>query len=148
MNVVNGVLCWKDSPLARLDVVTPADLVETRWVIYKRDVLMYQRLATYFLQFQLPAPRVVMEVDTLAATMRMVRGSHLLTATPTTLGDVAAEFDLVLLPLEKPIWSFPSGAWMRRSTQGYPILKRSLEILRALVPQSPGHSSKLSHHPD
>ena len=31
-----------------------------------------------------------------------------------------------------PLWSFPSGAWMRRSTVEYPILRRALEILREL----------------
>ena len=37
---------------------------------------------------------------------------------------------LVVLPLEVPLWHFPSGAWMRQSTREYPIMRRALQILR------------------
>lgn len=144
MDVVNGVLCCKTHPLAQLSIVPAEALQEYRWVIYKRDTLMHRRLANYFMQFQLPPPRVMMEIDTMASTMRMVSETSYLTATPTSLGTAAAEFGLVQLPLTTPIWAFPSGLWMRRSTSNYPILQRSVEILRELVRDNPNHSPMLS----
>lgn len=144
MDVVNGVLCCKSHPLARLTTVPPTALREYRWILYQRDLLMHRRLANYFMQFQMPPPRVMMEIDTLASTMRLVSGSAFLTAAPTSLGNAAAEFGLVQLPLQTPIWAFPSGVWMRKSTADYPILRRSLAILKELVRDNPGHSSLLS----
>lgn len=148
MDVVNGVLCCRSHPLARLLTVPPNALRDYSWIIYKRDTLMHRRLASYFMQFQMPPPRVVMEIDTLASTMRLVSGSDYLTATPTSLGTAAAEFGLVQLPLQTPIWAFPSGVWMRKSTASYPILQRSLAILRELVRENPTHSSLLSQPVD
>jgi DNA-binding transcriptional LysR family regulator len=148
MNVVTGVFCCRRNPLAQLASVTPHALLDTRWVIYKRDADMHRRLASYFLQFQMPAPRVVMEIDALASTMTVLAGSDLVTAAPVTISPLAEEYGLVQLPLEVPIWSFPSGAWMRRSAAEYPILKRSLTLVRQLVAGAEGHSGELLLQPD
>lgn len=143
LDVVNAAMCWRGNPLARLERVSPSALRGQQWVIYKRDACMLQRLTAYCLQFQLPAPRIVMEVDALASTMLVVASTAYLTVVPTTLLPMADEAGLVPLPLEAPIWSFPSGAWMRRSTCAYPILQRALAILRELAAEAT-HSIRLS----
>jgi DNA-binding transcriptional LysR family regulator len=145
LEVVTTAICCRSNPLARLDRVPPEALRDHLWVIYKRDTLMRERLTEYFLRFQMPSPQVVMEVDALAATMIVVAGTPYLTAAPTTLAPMAERADLAVLPLEVPLWSFPSGAWTRRSTREYPILRRALEILREL---GRDHSAGLSRSPD
>jgi hypothetical protein len=85
-----------------------------------------------------------MEIDSMASTMRMVSGTSYLTATPTSLATAAAEFGLLHLSLQTPSWAFLSGLWMRRSTSNYPILRRSVAILRELVRDNPNHSPLLS----
>lgn len=147
LDVVTGVMCCRRDPLATLDRVPPEALRDRRWVIYKRDLSVRQRLVNYCLRFQLPPPQVLMEVDALASSLMIVSGTPYLTAGPTTIAPLAEEAGLVVLPLEMPLWTFPSGAWTRRSTREYPILRRALEILRRLV-ASPDHSPGLSPEPE
>ena len=145
LDVVSAAICCLGDPLARLDRVPPEALRDRRWVIYGRDTLMRERLTEYFLRFQMPLPRMVIEVDALASTLLAVSGTPYLTAAPTTIGAMAAASGLKVLPMEYPLWSFPSGAWMRRSTVEYPILRRALAILRELCAgYSPGLSAERS----
>ncbi|MBO0904842.1 LysR family transcriptional regulator [Jiella sonneratiae] len=144
LQVMTGAMCCSTNPLARMATVPPQALEGGRWVIYKRDALMWQRLAGFCLQHRLSEPQVVMEIDALASSMMVVKGTNFLTAAPTTLRPMAEQAGLVVLPLEQPIWTFPSGAWMRRSTRGYPILRRSIEILHQLVRTETHHSGELS----
>ena len=152
LDVQISAMCCRSSPLADLDRVPPATLRNAGWVIYKRDSVMQRRLADYYLQFSLPAPKVVMEVDALASSLMIVQGTSYLTAAPDTLQPMAEEAGLVVLPLEVPIWSFPSGAWLRRATREYPIMQRALALLRELTAANLGpaesHSFRLSERPD
>ena len=60
LDVVNAARSAASSdPLARLDRVPPEALRDRRWVIYRRDTLMRERLTEYFLRFQMPLPRMV-----------------------------------------------------------------------------------------
>ena len=86
------------------------------------------------------AVAVVVEIDAMASGMVLARGTDLLIAAPTTVKPMAEEAGLVVLPLEVPLWHFPSGAWMRRSTREYPILRRALQILRESCGLPPDHS--------
>lgn len=151
LDVVTSAMCCRSHPLARLARVPPESLRGHRWVIYKRDTAMQRRLTEYCLQFGLETPRVVMEVDALASSFAVLRGTPYLTAAPTTLRPMAEEAGLVVLPLEGPIWTFPSGVWMRRSTREYPIMKRALALLReqvyAMLTPAEGHSPELSDQP-
>lgn len=141
LDVVSSAICCRNDPLARLDAVPPEALRDRRWVIYGRDLLVRERLTEYYLRFRMPLPRTVIEVDALASTLLAVSGTPYLTAAPTTIAPLAEASGVKVLPMEVPLWSFPSGAWMRRSTTEYPILRRALESLRALCGD---HSPKLS----
>lgn len=145
LDVTSSAICCRNDPLAKLDRVPPEALRDRRWVIYRRDVLMRERLTEYFLRYQLPPPRVIIEVDALASTLMMVSGTPYLTAAPLTVVPMAELTGLKVLPLDVPLWSFPSGAWMRRATAEYPIMRRALEILRELCAS---HSAGLSPKPD
>ena len=136
-----------------LDRVPPEALRDRRWVIYRRDTLMRERLTEYFLRFRMPLPRIVVEVDALASTFLAVAGTPYLTAAPTTIrpdgrGSPASRSSRSTPPL----WSFPSGAWMRRSTAEYPGASgaRSEILARSLRPPFPGviaESGGRSHFP-
>lgn len=144
LDVVSWPICCRDDPLARLEPVPPEALRGRRWVIYRRDTLMRERLTEYFLRFQMPLPEVVMEVDALASTFQAIVGTPYLTAAPMTIAPMAEQSGLRVVPVDPPLWTFPSGAWMRRATTEYPIIRRALEILRVLCAD---HSAGLSPEP-
>lgn len=144
LDVVSWPICWRDDPLASLDRVPPDALRDRRWVIYRRDTLMRERLTEYCLRFRMPSPQVIIEVDALASTFLAVAGTPYLTAAPMTIAPLAELAGLKVVPVDPPLWNFPSGAWMRRATAEYPIIRRALEILRELCSD---HSFWLSSSP-
>jgi DNA-binding transcriptional LysR family regulator len=134
--------CCAQHPLAKLDDVEPSDLKGYDWVIYQRDRLMSDRLRFYSADHLLPMPRIAMEIDSLIASFRVVSGTTYLTAATTMVQSMAEQVGLVMLPLPQPIWRFESGAWFRRSLRDYPIMVRSLQILRELVRLHAPHSAQ------
>jgi DNA-binding transcriptional LysR family regulator len=125
--------CCRHSTLAARPEIEAADLANCRWIIYKRDRLLAERLRLYCSDHMLPPPAIRMEIDVLAASFRMVSGTEFLTLAPTSLEGVAAAAGLVPLRLERPIWKFASGAWFRKSSSEYPIMRRALQMLPVLA---------------
>lgn len=140
MEVEIGAFCWSDNPLARRASVSPDLLREQPWVIYKRDAHMLERLTGYYHDNRLPTPRVAMEVDALAASFFIVKGTNFLTAAPTSLDAMAQDAGLLRLPLEQEIWRFRTGAWYREASLRFPLVQRALELLEDLCGRAVGHS--------
>jgi DNA-binding transcriptional LysR family regulator len=134
----------RTSRLACARRIAPGDLAGRRWVVYQRDHLMAGRLQAWCADNMLPEPDIVMQIDSLMASFRVVAGTEFVTLASSFVRDLAEEAGLVMLELEEPIWRFESGAWYRRSLRGYPILMRSLAVVRALAGEYLlSHSPKL-----
>lgn len=125
--------CCRHSRLATYPEISPSDLAGCKWIIYKRDQLIAERLRLYCADHILPPPVIRMEIDVLAASFRIVSGTEFLTLAPTSLEAVAATAGLVPLHLQRPIWKFVSGAWFRESSREYPIMRRALQLLPLLA---------------
>ncbi|MGN6467071.1 MAG: LysR family transcriptional regulator [Rhizobiaceae bacterium] len=135
--------CCRGSRLAGRTEISPGDLADCRWIIYKRDRLLAERLRLYCRDHLLPPPVIRMEIDVLAASFRIVSGTEFLTLAPTSLEGVAAAAGLVPLRLERPIWRFVSGAWFRKSSSEYPIMRRALQLLPGLAENAAGQGHNL-----
>lgn len=132
-NVEMCVYCCSDDPLAQSDSIAARDLSDHRWIVYKRDGTVVERLKTYFRDRRLRSPEIVMEVETLAASFRIISGTSYFTLAPVQVEAMAKAAGLKKLLFEDPFWRFPSGACFRRSTSEFPILARSLDLLSQLV---------------
>lgn len=136
IDVQTAVYCSNNSPLARLSHVRPSDLVGYEWVVYKRDLHAATHINNFFIRHELHTPRIALEVDALAASMMIVKDSPYLTAAPSLLESVATQAGLVRLPMAEYIWEHSSGAWYRQSSLQYPIIRRALELLPAIVEEN------------
>lgn len=125
--------CCRSNPLAQADKLSPASFASRDWVMYRRDHLIAERIESYFAGFQLPSPRVVLEVDSLISSFSIVSRTPYFTLAPTSLRDAATAAGLVMLDLEYPVWKFASGAWFRRSWRRIPIMQRALELLASIA---------------
>lgn len=144
LNVEMVVYVCKDSVLGRKKNITPADLAGKKWVVYQRDPIMLSRLNSYAAENMLPEPWIVMEIDSLLASFRAVCGTDYVTAATSVVRGSAEEEGLKMLKLDRGIWYFASGATYRRSLRNFPVMQRSLEILRELTEiHGPAHSLKL-----
>lgn len=103
--------CVEGDPLAKLANVTPADLAPWGWAGFIDDAIGLERLARYFTSRDLPPPRLALRCSSVAALFAAVAagGSDLLVHTADTLAPEATRRGLVPLPLELPMWSFPTG---------------------------------------
>lgn len=135
LNVEMLIYACRESALGRNRQVAPADLAGKKWVVYQRDSFMASRLNSYAAENMLPEPSVVMEIDSLLASFRAVRGTEYVTAAASVVRKSAEEEGLKLLNLDRGIWYFSSGATYRRSLRNYPIMRRALEILQELTQQ-------------
>jgi DNA-binding transcriptional LysR family regulator len=144
LNVEMTPYVCRDSELGRMREVRPAHLAGKKWVVYQRDPVMVSRLNSYAAENMLPPPEVVMEIDSLLASFRVVQGTDLVTAATKVVRQSAEEEGLKMLDLEKGIWYFDSGAAYRTSFRSFPIMQRALAILQDLTREhGPAHSVKL-----
>ena len=111
--------CCQKSSLARSARVAPGDLAGRRWVVYQRDHLMTGRLQAWCADNMLPEPDVVMQIDSLMASFRVVAGTEFVTPASSFVRDLAEEAGLVMLTLDEPIWRFelrclvsPFASWL------------------------------------
>ena len=118
--------------LSRLPVVDSASLGNTDWVVYKKDEMVQTRINAYLAAAGCPQARIVVQVGALTSGFELVGRSDLLISAPHLLDDFAARYGLVALPCRDSIWRFRSGAYFRTASRGYPIIRRSLDILEEL----------------
>jgi LysR family transcriptional regulator, regulator of abg operon len=124
--------CSADDPLASSSKVKPADLVDRRWIIYKRDYSVKVHLDAFFGRYQLPAPTIAMEIEALAAAFRVVAGSKFLTVAPASLEAVTEPMGVRRVRTDS-ILNLRTGAWYRDSLASAPIVQRAIEILREMA---------------
>ncbi|MCO5734167.1 LysR family transcriptional regulator [Rhizobium sp. SSA_523] len=139
------VYACKNSELGRMKQVKPTDLAGKKWVVYQRDPVMFSRLNSYAAENMLPEPEICMEIDSLMASFRVVRGTEYVTAATSVVRQSAEEEGLRHVKLDRGIWYFESGATYRSSLRNFPIMKRAIELLKQLTAAySADHSSEPS----
>jgi len=142
LHVEMTVYVCADSALGKADKVTPQMLAGKRWVVYQRDPVMLSRMNSYAAEHRIPQPDIVMEIDSLLASFRAVRGTDYVTSATSVVREAAEEEGLKMLDLEQGIWYFDSGASYRRSHRDYAIMKRALVILQELTEGHAAHHSR------
>jgi DNA-binding transcriptional LysR family regulator len=144
MNIEMVPYVCKQSELGQMARVTPADLAGKKWVVYQRDPIMISRLNSYSAESMLREPWIVMEIDSLLASFRAVRGTEYVTTASSVVRHSAEEEGLKMLKLDRGIWNFASGASYRSSLRDFPIMCRAMEILKELTKvHGSSHSEKL-----
>ena len=142
LHVEMTVYACAESALGRAEKATPQMLAGKRWVVYQRDPVMLSRMNSYAAEHRLPPPDIVMEIDSLLASFRAVRGTDYVTSATSVVRDAAAEEGLKMLELDQAIWYFDSGASYRRSHRDYAIMQRALAILQELTEGHAAHHSR------
>lgn len=142
LHVEMTVYVCADSELGRMEKVTPQMLAGKKWVVYQRDPVMLSRMNSYAAEHWMPEPEVVMEIDSLPASFRAVRGTDYVTSATSVVREAAEEEGLKMLNLDRAIWYFDSGATYRRSHRQYAIMRRALSILQELTEGHAAHHSR------
>jgi DNA-binding transcriptional LysR family regulator len=128
MTIETRIFARAGHPLAQVEAKAEG-LSAASWVVYNRDAMVHERIAAYLAARGLPSPRIAVEVGALMSGFNILRDTDLLMSAPGHLGAISSECGLVPLTLDEPIWRFTSGAMIRASMRGVPILRRCLELL-------------------
>ena len=133
LNVDMVVYACQNSELGQKKNVRAADLAGKKWVVYQRDPVMLSRLKSYAAENMLPDPEIAMEIDSLLASFRVVRGTEYITSASSVVWQSAEEEGLNRVDLDHGIWYFASGATYRSSLRNFTIMKRAIELLREMT---------------
>lgn len=127
------VYCDRDHALALSgQAVTPAMLEGAGWALNRADRQMRDRLANFCADNLMMPPRVVMEVDTLAASFRAIKGTQYLLPAPTMVTAMARAEGLEALPLSTALWRYESAAFFPESLKDYPLMQDAIALVKEL----------------
>jgi LysR family transcriptional regulator of gallate degradation len=73
-----GPCCRADHPLARRDDLELAHLLEFPWILPPRSTRSHRRLQALFVAVDLPPPRIIVETESMAFILHMLRDSDAL----------------------------------------------------------------------
>lgn len=120
----NGLYSAKD--------IAMAQTAPYPWVQLHRDDPTASQLRRAYDDLRLAPPRIGLWAHTIEACFDIVANSTALTAAVDTSHHLAKERGVRKLPIDTPLWSFESGLWLRASSLGYPIIRRTIDILEDL----------------
>jgi DNA-binding transcriptional LysR family regulator len=108
-----------------------ADLADAGWVLPGPEVLARRRLEARLAEQGLPAPRVVVQMDsTVALVPSVLRGSDLLAVMSRFSVAPAGAAGLAVLPLADASWRRRVGIVTRRGSYLSPLAGRFMELLQ------------------
>jgi DNA-binding transcriptional LysR family regulator len=92
-----GVCCRKGHALNGKRKLRPSELVNYPWIMPPQATRAHQRLKALFVAIDLPPPTTVVETESMAFILQMVRYSDALTFTVSTTLKLPEAADLVML---------------------------------------------------
>ena len=123
-------LAHRDHELHSKSEVTPMDLAECSWSMFRLDSELVRRVGTLFAAHGLPHPQPTLLADSVTSVLEMLRSSRTITCLPAPLLSIAEPFGVVPLPIDLSPWTFQSGVMFRRTGHLYPLLAEMLAVLR------------------
>lgn len=127
--VEQGILLRANHPALNENQIRPGQLANTKWIFYSDGLDNEEMMRTYFEAQGLPAPNIVMRVSTFTLGFQMVAQSDYAMILPVQLKPILDAAGVTLVTPDPPISRKLAGAYMRRSSRQYPIIKRLVEIV-------------------
>lgn len=132
-----GVCCRAGHPLARRRRVTPRDLLRYPWVLLPRTTRAQRRLTALFAAQDLTPPLNVVETNSHAFLLSMLRQSDALTFTTSRTVDTEEGAGLVMLSVPALTVRREAGIVLRRGGFLSPVAQHLIEGLTAVCRADP-----------
>lgn len=127
--VEQGILLRANHPALNENPLHPRHLTDTQWIFYSDGLDNEEMMRTYFEAQGLPAPEIVMRISTFTLGFQLIAQSDYAMILPVQLEPVLNPDGVKLVTPNPPISRKLAGAYMRRSSQQYPIITRLIDIV-------------------
>ena len=124
------VVAGKNHPLAGKNLVQPSDLVEFSWLLYHQTRDHYKYMDNYFAEHNLPSPHFALNSKFYDTAAAMLTEKDYLMCLPKHSQERFGRDNLIQLNMEKPIWTFPSGIWMRKNALDIREMGYFMELIK------------------
>ena len=132
-----GVCCRAGHPLARRRRIAPQDLLQYPWVLLPRTTRAQRRLTALFAAQDLTPPQNVVETNSHAFLLNMLRGSDALSFTASRTVDIEEGAGLVMLNVPQLRSRREAGIVLRRGGFLSPAAQHLIERLAAICRADP-----------
>lgn len=96
-----GPCCRADHPLARQNEPEPCQLLEFPWILPPRNTRSHRRLQALFVALDLPLPQIVVETESMAFILNMLRESDALSFLGSTTMQWSEGQDIAMLKVPR-----------------------------------------------
>ncbi|SNS85205.1 LysR family transcriptional regulator [Tropicimonas sediminicola] len=124
-----GALASVDHPLHRKDRVSAGDLAGIPWVLYSNDAETTAMVRGFFVRNALNPPEFAVTTSSYEFGLDLVATGKFIMPAPMELDPNLSALGMRSLPLADPIDSFLAGAYVRRSSLSYPVVRRLLDLV-------------------
>ena len=134
------VVAGDQHPLHRKRRVTAADLARYAWVLYQHDADTLGKLTHVMQSAGAAPPSVVVVTTSLHAVMQFLKSGPYLACLADAYLRAMPEPGIGIVPFQRNIWSFPSGALYHASVRTFAPISALLAALHELSPEKPRKS--------
>lgn len=124
-----GALAKLDHPLHRLEKVGARHLVDIPWVLYSNDSETTSMVRGFFVRNGLNPPDFAVQTTSYEFGLDLVATGKYIMPVPMELDPFLEASGMRSIPLETPIDQFTAGAYVRRSSLSYPVVRRLLDLV-------------------
>lgn len=126
-----GALARSDHPILAHGQITASALARMQWILYSNDPETTAMVRGYFIRNGLRPPEFAVQTTSYEFGLNLLSTGQYVMPAPIELDSSFAPLGLTALPLADPIDRFPAGAYVRKSSLNYPIVRRMLELVDA-----------------
>lgn len=137
LEVEQAVAVAEDMPLAKKDILSPADLMDMDWVGYSQVPGSRELLTRYFAQHQLGIPRFAAQTTSFTAGLHLIRHSNLAMQVPLQIRTIVSHEAVRVLPVSPSLGRSAAGIYLRESSKGIPAVQAMNEELRRITSAQP-----------
>ncbi|WP_299965250.1 LysR family transcriptional regulator [uncultured Roseobacter sp.] len=133
-----AILCRRDHPLTRAQVITARDLETQQWLAHSRGSLLRQQTEAAMVASGVQDTQIVCETDSIRAALEIVAATDLISTMPVETTRPYLEERLVFLEFDHPQFHRPLGAIQRSNTPANPLVEAFLAALQARLAGADG----------
>lgn len=142
----NSIFASRRHPLFERQDIEPRDLLDYPWLSLFGGQRANAKIDRFFLEHDLPAPRLALESHSLNIALKMISDHNFIACMPVPLAQsyMASEIrDLGITGFE---WSIPTGITYHRSSTAFPPIVSIVNSLRLIVKSFSERKPQGSHH--
>lgn len=129
----NSLFASRKHPLFQRDGLEPRDLLDYPWLSLFGGQRANSKIDSFFLQNDLPAPRLALESHSLNIALKMISDHNFIACMPVPLAKSYLASEIRDFGIDRFQWSIPTGITYHRSSSAFPPIVSIVNSLQTIV---------------